>query len=76
MAFIYRFSKTQMLPHTGFVYYASIVQETTPVSSKTHANQSFGLYKTPFPMPPVSDTMFSLVYDVGLATESGSDGGG
>lgn len=26
------FSKTQMLPHTGFIYYSQIVQSTTPVS--------------------------------------------
>lgn len=25
------FSKTQMLPHTGYVYYAQIVQDTPPV---------------------------------------------
>lgn len=27
---IYRFSRTQMLPHTGFIYYSPIVQETPP----------------------------------------------
>lgn len=25
------FSKTQMLPHTGFIYYSAIVQDTPPV---------------------------------------------
>lgn len=27
------FSKVQMLPHTGFVYYSQIVQDTNPVRS-------------------------------------------
>lgn len=28
------FSKTQMLPHTGFVFYSPIVQDTPPVCSQ------------------------------------------
>lgn len=30
------FSKTQMLPHTGFIYYSQIVQSATPVSGRKH----------------------------------------
>lgn len=30
--FYFRFSKVQMLPHTGFVYYSQIVQDTNPVN--------------------------------------------
>lgn len=35
------FSKTQMLPHTGYVFYSQIVQDTAPVSFKISLGLNF-----------------------------------
>ena len=34
------FSSTQILPHTGFIYYSDMVQKTPPVSTKHYRNTS------------------------------------
>ena len=34
------FSSTQILPHTGFIYYSDMVQKTPPVSTEHYRNTS------------------------------------
>lgn len=40
----FRFSRTQIIPHIGFIYNSPIVQETPPVSWLSHFDRWFGYF--------------------------------